>query len=171
MRRKLEPNIPGAIAMRAARFCSKCLIWLAVLLSPVQMLQDSPLLCGIACSCERSKESRLIPHACDNQSCTTTNNIDVAGGSSEKHVTDIVTPSPSTPSKCPTNCWCWRSVVSHVEIVKPLRMNPTDCPAGNAFCGPSAPIAAKFYRSKQVVNVCTIDSALSTCAVLCRFLA
>ena len=152
---------------------AKWLIWMVMLMSPLQLLQGTGVLCAVCCRCDRSEcqEASLnltrtnpcCQHNCRNGRLEKINVCWQAGG--------LRRSSTPKPCKCPPDCWCRQPPLPQHDSArqseqdKPVKRAHnavvSDAPASNADLRPTG-------RLRQ--RAPTRTNALDVCARLCRFL-
>ena len=124
-KRNLCPSLRGWNIMQASRTCSKCLIWFAALLSPIQALQGTPILCHLVSSCAGAHDASTAQRTCRQHPPNKLTSSRAACGKSNDCGFAVIYTPPSSPRRCPPNCWCLRPVAPQSEPMLPLRVKVT----------------------------------------------
>ncbi len=169
-RRNLCPWLLGWKVMQVSRTCSKCLICLAALLSPIQALQGTPILCHIVRSCVVANDASTGQFTCVQHPPGKLTSSRTACGKRDDCGFALIVMSPSSPRKCPPNCWCLRPATPQSEPMLSLRDKVTDELASvardNAAAGNEI-LPAPYAETSRIPSA---KSAQLVCALLCRFL-
>ena len=156
--------------MQASRTCSKCLIWFAVLLSPIQALQGTPIFRAVVselqspnCDCanqvtDADKLGECVRCRCGQCQCR----------DGEKSHDHFVAQSPSAPRECPPDCWCRRPAEPQSQPVQPIRLTLAGTQV--AVSAHQADHGVEIGRYAITRHVLAADSAQQVCVQLCRFL-
>lgn len=141
---------------------AKCLIWCAILLSPLQALQGMHVLCQhcVGCSSSPSNEAPVADH----DACCCRKSVDLDTGSNSASGVSSFSPCP-----CESNCWCHRPT-------QPQLPNQESAEVGCASL--IAPLASSIELVLEPACLSLRHpsetrplSAQETCVTLCRFLA
>lgn len=149
--------------------CSKGLIWLAVLLSPLHAMLGSRILCSLGTECGWVSCHR-DDLACISK-CSGHSDEGFGGKADVTRHSETAHPAscPDSPEKCPPGCWCRNPANPHTEPCH--RRHLTTSAASTS----SEVWSAVPCRDPQRVGVSNASSApasspMETCALLCRYL-
>ncbi len=161
-----------ACKMRASPTWSICLIWLAALLSPIQALQGTPVLCHSGHACRGGNETAAgQPVCCPGESIGAHARRLAGCGALSDLVTLDQFASPAVPCNCPPNCWCQQPEEPQSSPPQLLRLlTQVDRAISTPSSIPSTTSLCTRYRQGQRSERTPI-SAQQFCAVLCCFLA
>lgn len=94
--------------MRAPNLATKCLTWVMAAFALLQSLQGSELACQFGV-CHSVSESRSLT-CCSRRNAPSDSSHETHRDGELKRVA-----APSSPCKCPTNCWCRRAELALVQ--------------------------------------------------------
>lgn len=156
--------------MQVSRTCSKCLIWFAALLSPIQALQGTPIFRAVVselqsphCVC-----TNQIADAGEHGECVRCRSSRCQCRDGEKCRDHIVASSPVSPRECPPDCWCRRPAEPQSQPIEPVRLTLTA--AQVAVSAHQADHGMDIGRYAITRHVLAADSAQQVCVRLCRLL-
>ena len=150
--------------MCVSQSLSKCLIWLAALLSPAQALQGAHLFCS-SDRCDSFTQDAAKDHVGDSCCCSVQVRCEAELATSLINRCDSSSPCP-----CPPDCWCRQ--VPQPQLPSQLSVEP-GCSAETL----SQPVDNSSVASKsELVRALDMGSmpaltAQQVCVSLCRFLA
>lgn len=157
--------------MPSHKLRQKCLMLVLTLVSAMQCLQGSPVVCASVispsllmrcdCGCELTRSSKRAESSntsfCE---CRVTENQRVPE----------MDASPKLPVECPANCWCRRPPQPQPEPVQTRQLERST----NVLLIPVGQVAAaNVFATGNHTNSQSFtspESARAICAVLCRFL-
>lgn len=145
--------------MLAPNLATNCLTWVMAALALLQSLQGSALACQLGV-CHSVSESRSLA-CCSKRNVPSDSSRETHRDGELKRVA-----VPSSPCKCPTNCWCRRADLALVQAGELVPM--TD---GNELVIDWSPVVDDNFARQVVSAPIAPISAQQVCAVLCRFLA
>jgi len=145
------------------RAWSKCLIWIAAVLTPLQASQAMHLLCLQHADCSRNQEAATDPSnrecCCDEEMHRDTQ---ISGN-------DISQLQPLAPGSCPPECSCRQSPNPLLPGQPPVEPNGLLGLTGQSM--DTAPVALGMkHRSCPEADVFAALTAQQVCVSLCRFL-
>ncbi len=156
--------------MQVSRTCSKCLICLAALLSPIQALQGTPILCHLVSSCAGANDASTEQCTCNQHSSRKLTSSHAACGERDDSGIAVIYTSPSSPPKCPPNCRCQRPVAPQSKATQPLRLKVTSEFACVALDDAAARNEIRLAPHVAIPRMRSANSAQLVCVLLCRFL-
>lgn len=142
---------------------AKCLIWCAILLSPLQALQGMHVLCVHCAVCSCDSEADHSPHN-HGDCCCSKSGLEFAEPNASTGVL------PFTPCPCEPDCWCHR----------PMQPQIPSQESSNTFSSCHDTSSVSVVDSPVVQRACLTHlflcdfwslSAQETCVSLCRFQA
>lgn len=142
---------------------SKCLIWLAAVLSPMQALQGMHLFCshGNVCSVHREVGERTTKRSC---CCKAKIRRD--------YKTDTrAVDGPFSPCPCPPSCSCHLRSEPQLPPSQPVEVRCSVEMVGQSFDVTSVTLSSCFPHAVKADTTPTFITAQQVCATLCRFLA
>jgi hypothetical protein len=150
---------------------SKCLIWFAALLSPIQALQGTSIFCNVVGSCASSPQAGENEHSCCRGKTINTKCRQDVCDASNACGDHFVATVPQSPNKCPQTCWC-----QHPTQPQPQPSNETHFKANFDLSCYVSNFASDNFRSVSETKCLTnlsnsVGTAQQVCAHLCRFLA
>lgn len=159
--------------LRICRTWSKCLIWVAALMSPTQTLQATHVICRVGATRvdkdETADKSNQLGCHCKHVQGRSLQREQVANALGHH---DGTRDGTEFPCHCPPDCWCWRPAEPLWNSSRPLQCKtPFELAtlilvADFVDCCPSRRLI--HYRTDH--GHITPVSALEQCAGLCRFL-
>ncbi|QDU93795.1 hypothetical protein [Lignipirellula cremea] len=180
--------------MRASPTVTKCLIWLAVLLSPLQSVQGMHLLCsrcvhcfaasdhaeGAAVCCHDDEVSAAACRECNADSVATQEQHACCSRSRSKAPPAAATAlktttSPvdacqtTTPCPCPPQCECHQPPHAQLLELSRWEWNPGDLLPGFEPA-PTGPMHRTRSTAGSIAPPLVCRSSLQTCVALCRLL-
>lgn len=170
--RQRKSSLPArkTSGMRASPTWSICLLWLAALLSPIQALQGTPVLCHLVLACNWSNATPIEQPMCcsGGAKCVHVKRSTDSGAMSNRVAFERFA-SPVVPCPCPANCWCRQPEEPQVSPPHLLRLPTlTDVAIFTPCFIPSASVSRIDHAQR---SEWAPASARQVCAVLCRFLA
>ena len=155
--------------MQASRTFSKCLIWFAALLSPIQALQGTPMFRAViselqspGCVCadqgsDANERCECVRCRCGQCRCRV----------GERRQDHFVAQIPSSPRECPPDCWCKRPAEPQSPPSPSIRLALI---VGQVEEAPYEANNCMEAGRCSITHVSTGNSAQKMCIQLCRFL-
>lgn len=143
---------------------SKCLIWLAVVLSPMQALQGMHLFClhGEVCSGGHEVGERTPTRSCCCKAKVRQQNESGSRAVEERN--------PYSPCPCPPSCWCHRRGEPQLPSQQPVEVSSSIEMLGQSV-DVTTTLGTAFRHSREADTAPAFTTAQQVCATLCRFLA
>ena len=144
---------------------SKCLIWLAALLSPIQSLQGMHLFCshGAVCSGDHEIAQPQTGRSC---CCKAESRRD-----REEGTRAVDGCNPFLPCPCPPSCWCHRRGEPQLPSQQPVELRCSVEMLGQSVDVTSVTLSSCFPHAVEADSEPAFTTAQQVCATLCRFLA
>ena len=162
--------------MRASRAISKCLIWFAVLLSPLQALQGTPILCYFVGSSHGSAVSARNDRPDQGSSCRRcdgkTNRLEQTGEARNGYAADWPESAGHVDPRrnCPPDCLCRRPANPQSQPISPIQLKVVDRLVASAVAQVDARCNASLHGCTDPRRkISSPASAQQICATLCRF--
>ena len=141
---------------------SKCLVWLAAVLSPMQALQGTHIVCS------HNVSDHLVEELPELRSCCGSVKV---RGESESNSDTFNKHNPSSPCSCPPDCWCRRLSQAQLPGQPLVETRHSFETLGYWVDVTSITSSSHFAAQVKVDTASAISTAQQLCAILCRFLA
>lgn len=148
----------------------KSLILLVALLSPLQALQGTPLLCQLSGTCSAIDRGCCDTHTCRCTRCLQAAKFGSLGCGHHSLKFCMNGRKPVNSEKCPTNCWCSHRAQPQ-QMSQTIEFDLAFDPVSGSLGTLELPEIPRNVESLTHNTSTTQCSALQLCADLCRFLA
>ncbi len=160
----------GQTMVQTSQICSKWLVWMAALLSPIQALQGTPVLCHFICGCSGADGVYSDQPTCCHHGSSKLTATRAACGKSIHCGLTVTRDNPLSPCRCPLTCLCRRPALPQSQTLHTLSVEPSahlDClSVGDTDANADMRVALGVAQNHYLPAF----SAPQVCASLCRFL-
>lgn len=161
----------GIGLMNTSHMWTKCLVCFAALLSPVQALQGTPILCNLVDHCVSESMTGDSKPACCQHESPHAKSSQQACDATDCGTDDVAVAAPLSPNKCPQDCSCRRMAQPQPKLSGSTRLRVSvdlvelTLDQSVVLQGPLADRERSTARPPG-----SLATAQETCASLCRFL-